>query len=307
MIHLVSLNPSLDIHFDLDPAERGKVGAVLSQEVLPGGKALNVARFLRKMRVPCRTWIAVAGGDHPTHRLYRDLLEATDPGLPIVFIRSKAPVRFNLHLREGGAASKYNHPGISPSVSDWESLKRSLSKRCRPGDIVVLTGRLPKGAPDVLVRDWVMNFQKKGIVVAVDTSGPPLRWALSARPFFVKVNLSEMQAALGLRLKDLDAFQRLVPTLLRRGIARGAVTDGVRGSIAWEGTSTVRSTPPQKAVFSSVVGAGDGFLAGWLAGIRDRMPLVLQARYAAACGGEVARRGIFSFRPPERPRDRRHP
>jgi len=298
MIHLVTLNPSLDLHFELDPASRGKVGAVRGQSIRPGGKGLNLARFLSRMKVPFRCWVAGAGLAHPTQRLYRELLRLGEPGLPVGNLPVSAPVRFNLHLSRGGAFEKHNHPGHALSPTELRSLRDLLFRRTRPGDAVVLTGRLPAGTPEDTYREWILRFQSQGRAIILDTSGEPLRKALEARPFFVKVNLFEMGQALGTGFRDLGSFRPRIPALIRRGIVRGAVTEGARGAIAWDGAEILRLKSPDPVRSPGVVGAGDGFLAGWLAGFSVGLPLEERARFAAACGARVARSGIWKFRPP---------
>lgn len=298
MIHLVALNPSLDLHFDLDPSSRDKVGIVRSQEILPGGKALNVARFLRVLRVPACAWVAGVGDAHPTQTLYRDLLRRTDPRLEVRPLPSKSAVRFNLHLTRGADFEKHNHPGFAPAPQDLRSALQAIRNGSRPGEKVVLTGRLPQGAPDHLYRDWILSLQADGRSVILDTSGAPLARALDARPFFVKVNLQEMGGALGRRLPNLQALRPLLPGLVRRGVSRGAVTDGPRGALAWEGERAVWVRPTRPRRGAGVVGAGDAFLAGWLSVLEAPVDLTRRTAWAVACGREAACRGIFGFRPP---------
>ena len=70
MIHLVTLNPALDLDLSLKDPASGKIGKVLESDVEAGGKALNVARFLRKEKIKSKIWMGTGGGDHPTHILF---------------------------------------------------------------------------------------------------------------------------------------------------------------------------------------------------------------------------------------------
>jgi sugar/nucleoside kinase (ribokinase family) len=106
-----------------------------------------------------------------------------------------------------------------------------------------------------------------------------------------------MQEALGINL-SLGTMAQILPSLVKHGLVRGAVTDGKRGAFVWEGSSSMRVPPGRVVQRRDVVGAGDGFLAGWLAGFHRRLPFTGRARFAASCGEEVARHGIFGFRTP---------
>ncbi|HXL73009.1 MAG TPA: hypothetical protein VN963_05220, partial [bacterium] len=110
MIHLVTLNPALDLFFDLEKPSFGKIGKVINAKVEPGGKALNVARFLKKFKTPSAVWLGTGGGLDPTHVLYRALL--AQEKLKVFFLSQKTPIRFNLVTRMNREAHKYNHPGF---------------------------------------------------------------------------------------------------------------------------------------------------------------------------------------------------
>ena len=64
----------------------------------------------------------------------------------------------------------------------------------------------------------------------LDTSGPPLRGALTARPHMVKVNLAELEAALPLpRGRDQNTIVCKMGKLVRGGIPVVAVSLGSQG------------------------------------------------------------------------------
>src|SRR5579859_783254 len=139
MIHLVTLNPALDFRFRLEDPAYGKIGKVAQADVSAGGKALNVSRFLTRLGVRSTTWLGTGGGEHPTHVLYRALLKSEN--LQARFLSQDVPIRFNLVMDAKGHSRKYNHPGFK---TDLPSLP-VLSKAVKPGDFLVLTGRLPEG------------------------------------------------------------------------------------------------------------------------------------------------------------------
>src|SRR5258708_8326581 len=90
MIHLVTLNPALDLSLQLEEPSRGKIGNLLQAKVEAGGKALNIARFLKKWGIRPVTWLGTGGENHPTHVLYRSLLHKE--GLAVRFLGAEAPI-----------------------------------------------------------------------------------------------------------------------------------------------------------------------------------------------------------------------
>jgi 1-phosphofructokinase len=289
LIHLVSLNPALDISFDLKDPSKGKIGQVLNTQLEPGGKALNVARFLKKARVPFRLWLGTGGGVHPTHLLYRTLL--SQERIKAEFLSDRTPIRFNTVLKQGKRSKKFNHLGFETVFSGFDKLFRSVKK----GDILVLAGRLPQGDDQALYASWIDIFQRKGVRVAVDTSGTALAFAFKAKPWFFKVNRHELAEGLSVKVKNLKDVVGLVKkNWLKRGFERGAVTDGAAGAVLWRYPECywIR-TPRSKKDF--VVGAGDGFLAGYLYAFRSNKPLKAAGLMAGAFGSEVADQGIQGF------------
>ncbi len=290
MIHLVTLNPALDLELGLKDPVQGKIGEILYSGMEAGGKALNVARFLRKSGIAWTTWLGTGGGNHPTHVLFRRLLEKES--LPVRFLRSQAPVRLNVVADMDGQKKKYNHPGFELDLTHFGKLDRSV----KPGDLVVLTGRLPRGMNDSLYRAWVNAFNRKGVWTVVDTSGKALYEVLQAKPWFFKVNLEEISEAMGWVVPGLFAIPTLRRTVLvKAGLVHGAVTDGPGGAIVWNEEEILRVQYSGKLIKGFVVGAGDGFLAGYLRGVHLNKSLRDRALLACATATAVARTGIMNF------------
>lgn len=292
MIHLVTLNPALDLTLQLAEPSKGKIGEVLDSQMEPGGKALNIARFLKKWALPALTWLGPGDGNHPTHVLYRNLLN--DENLKARFLGDKAPIRMNVVLAKGYKTKKYNHSGYEPQGL---SLSR-LNKTVKPGDLFALTGRLPKSLKPVLFGTWVKELKKKGVRVVLDTSGAALFEGLKAKPWFFKVNLHELSEALGQKIPNLGSAPALSRNILvRMGITHGAVTDGANGAVVWEGREAYWVRYSGHAVKQFVVGAGDGFLAGYLKGFHIKNGLKDRAVLACAAATAVAQSGIMGFTP----------
>ena len=292
MIHLVTLNPALDLELDLREPARGKIGEVLFSGLEAGGKALNIARFLGKFRVPLTAWLGTGGGSHPTHVLYRSLLERE--GLKVRFLSAQAPLRLNVVVREGKKSRKYNHPGFELDLVSFGQLDRAVKR----SDLLVLTGRLPRGMNPSLYASWVTSFQRKGVRVIVDASGVALRQALLAKPWFFKVNLFELSEAFGQKFTRLAQVVKFWPKLIKAGLPHGAVTNGAEGALIWVGSEKCLVKSTRKVKSSIVVGAGDGFLAGYLRAFSAGKNFWDCARVACATATVVAQTGIQGFEGP---------
>lgn len=292
MIHLVTLNPALDLELGLKDPAQGKIGEVLHYDLEAGGKALNIARFFRKSGADWTVWLGAGGGSHPTHLLFQALLKRE--GLPVRYLSSKAPIRLNVVTEMGEKKQKYNHPGFELDLTDFGKLDRSVKR----GDLIVLTGRLPQGMSPALYQAWVDAFNRKGVWTAVDTSGKALYEVLQAKPWFFKVNLAELSEALGWTVPGLFAVPTLRRTVLvKAGLVHGAVTDGANGAVVWNEEEILSVKYSGKAAKGFVVGAGDAFLAGYLKGIHQNKSLKDRAILACATATAVAQSGIMDFDP----------
>jgi 1-phosphofructokinase len=293
VIHLLSLAPALDLEAEVRPPRKGKIGDLERFSWSPGGKAVNVARFLRACHIPFQLHLGAGGGSDPTHVLYDSLLSRE--GLKAAFLDPRAPIRVNLVTRLPKGASKFNHAGHALHPTSLADFAR-LSRRWHRGDWFVLTGRLPKGVPVSVPAGWIRTLEKRGTRCVVDASGPHLRELWGSRPAFFKVNLFEMGEGFGAPLRRLEDLYAYLPAFQRKGLIHGAVTDGAKGAIAWEGPEVARVSASRLTVSQQpVVGAGDAFLAGYLAAWRAGKSLVERARFASACGAVVAERGIAGF------------
>jgi len=197
-------------------------------------------------------------------------------------------------MERDGKAEKFNHPGFELDLTSFGQLYRSVGRK----DLLVLTGRLPQGMNPALYGSWVKAFGHKDVRVAVDTSGKPLEWALKTAPWFFKVNLYELSEALKIKVTALAQVPRLLKSrFLPHGLIHGAITDGPKGAIVWENSLVYSVRPPKVRTQKLIVGAGDAFLAGYLADWKRGKDLKERARWACATGTTVASTGIMGFKP----------
>jgi fructose-1-phosphate kinase PfkB-like protein len=124
MIHLFTANPALDLELILERPRRGKVGLLRQYRLEAGGKAVNIARFLKKWGVPYQLWLGAGGGRDPIHFLYEKLLKKE--GLKAKFLDHQAPIRLNAVVEEEGRKSKYNHPGFPLTKQAWPLLLKHV-------------------------------------------------------------------------------------------------------------------------------------------------------------------------------------
>lgn len=265
MIVTLTANPSLDRTVALDHAlVPGEVHRTVGCTDEPGGKGVNVARAV------------TAAGEHavavlPARQEDPLLVEMRRRGLAHNAVHVDALVRANLTVTDpDGTTTKLNLPGHALTEAARDELASVLLKESADARWAVLSGSLPPGVRDDWYATLVAALHDQGCLVAVDTSGEPLRAVLSgtpkARPDLVKPNAEELSDALGVPTGEVgDPCTAAVhaATLVEKGTPSVLVTLGADGAVLVTADGAWRATPPQ-TVLRSTVGAGDAALAGYL-------------------------------------------
>jgi len=260
MIITVTLNPSLDRTIELDRLAQGCVQRVTAARLDPGGKGVNVARALLANGVPTRAVVPVAGveGDQLVGLLGHE-------GLDVAVVPVLGHTRSNITIVEAdGTVTKLNEPGASLCAHDLETLAREVLAAAALDSWVVLCGSLPPGVRAEAYATLTRRFVEAGLRVAVDTSGPAFRAAVAVGPELVKPNAEELAEAVGRPLRSRSAVVAAARELQVLGAQKVLVSLGAAGAILVDEDVVIGESPVDEP--RCAVGAGDAFLAGFLAG-----------------------------------------
>ncbi len=169
-------------------------GAVLrAQQAVErvGGKGVNVARFCGRMGVGVRL---VAIADEAGQQALVDEPDLALATLQVVpsGVRARTDV---IVVGRGGQATVVN--GMAPALTAAvvEGATALLLDGLEAGDLLVLTGSLPAGAPVDLYAALIRSARRVGARTLLDASGGWLRAALPAAPDVVKVSAAELAGA----------------------------------------------------------------------------------------------------------------
>ena len=176
-----------------------------------------------------------------------------------------------------------NEPGAPADEAVLSKLLTQLTGRLRPGDLVVLSGKAPAGAPDTLYRDWILACRAAGAAVYLDAEGELLRQGVTAGPALIKPNQAELSGVMGRPLTTEDETIRAAQELLAQGVGCVAVTMGAGGALlCWE-DCVLRCESPRVPV-GSTVGAGDSVVAALAYARQRQLSREDTARLAMATG-----------------------
>ncbi|MBM3676698.1 MAG: 1-phosphofructokinase family hexose kinase [Actinobacteria bacterium] len=283
MIVTVAVNAALDRSVTVPGLQLGirhRASSVLTQA---GGKGINVGRALKRLEIPVVV-TGLAGGRTGT----RIVEELTDEAILNDFVRIRDESRTSTVLVDPvtGVQTEINEWG--PKVSDTELsiLMDKLRYLSRGVDAIVLAGSLPRGVEDRFYADALRDLSRRGVRVAVDAEGEPLRLAVEAEPWLVSPNQHEAEQLVGQELQEDADFVMALDQIAEMGARNVQITyTGGCFLLVREERSVRRyhAVAPQLEPVS-VVGAGDTLLAQYLAAWSEGEDAETALRLAVAAG-----------------------
>lgn len=257
MIYTVTLNPALDKTVEIPGMALDTVNRITAMRTDPGGKGINVSKVIAKLGGESCA-VGILGGG--SGKMLEKLLENENFTTQFRFVEGQTRTNLKIIDREGHTNTDINEPGLTVTAADLDALLRELLAELRPGDIVVLAGSLPKGAPQDTYRSWTAACKKAGARVFLDADGALLAEGIKAAPHLIKPNDGELSRLAGKKLETLEELTAEGRKLLERGIERVVISLGGRGALYLRKGSTIYAEGLRVPV-GSTVGAGDSVVA----------------------------------------------
>jgi 1-phosphofructokinase/tagatose 6-phosphate kinase len=303
MILTVTLNAAIDRTLAVPNFHVGRRHRAVEQTAVAGGKGVNVARALRSLGRPVLATGAAGGG---TGGRIIELLD--DEGITNDFVRIQEESRMSTAVIDptDGVTTEVNERGPALSNAERERVVERILYLAQGAQIVVLCGSLPRGVPVELYGQLVEDLRRLGVTIVLDTEGEPLRVATRLGPDLVTPNVTEAEELVGHEFADDEDRMTGVREIVAMG-ARDAIITYESGCVALLGGDSAErlgyrvSVEPREPL--SPIGAGDAFLAGYVAGLYERRSAEDCLRFATACGAESVRHvgaGVIDPREVER-------
>jgi len=299
LIVTVTLNAALDRSLTVPTLQLGQRHRASEVLTLAGGKGINVARALKRLDVPVVA-TGLAGGRTGT----RIVEELTGEAILNDFVRIGGESRTSTLVVDptSGTQTEINEWGPKVTEGELEMLMGKLRYLARGADAVVLAGSLPRGVADTFYAEAARELARRGVHVAIDSEGEPLRLGLEAEPWLVAPNQHEAEQLVGQELEEEEDFVMALDTIAELG-ARNVLLTLESGCFALvredRQVRRYRAHAPRLEPVS-VVGAGDALLAQWLAAVLDSTAAEEALRTAVAAGAaSVLDVGAGRFDPSE--------
>lgn len=260
MIYTITFNPSLDYIVSSKDFEFGKTNRTTKEQLLAGGKGINVSTVLHNLGIANTALGFVAGF---TGKEIERMVE--ESGVTSDFIMlEKGFSRINVKMKDFDG-TELN--GMGPVIDDiaMEALWNKLDK-LKEGDILVLAGSISKGISSSIYGDIMARLQKKGVSFVVDATGDLLLKVLEYHPFLIKPNNHELGEIFDVELSTRTSVVPYAKKLQEMGARNVLVSMAGEGAVLVDEMGAVYELPAPKGTLVNAVGAGDSMVAGFLAG-----------------------------------------
>lgn len=282
MIYTVTFNPSLDYIISVKEFVLGKTNRTTAEQMLPGGKGINVSTVLTNLGVDNVALGFVAGF---TGREIERM--AKESGITCDFITlENGCSRINVKMKDFDG-TEIN--GVGP-VIDEEAIAQLMNQlnQLQEGDTVVLAGSIPSCMSDSIYRDIMSELKDKGIHFIVDATQNLLLNVLEFHPFLIKPNNHELGEIFGVKLKTRESVVPYAKSLQEMGARNVLVSMAGEGAVLLDEEQNVYMLPAPKGTLVNAVGAGDSMVAGFLAGWTEKQDYKHAFQMAVAAGSASA-------------------
>jgi 1-phosphofructokinase family hexose kinase len=261
----VALNPSIDRGIEV---RNFTIGAHQQGQLLyrrPAGKAVNLARTLGRLNIPCML-IGFVGkqqqeyferytnNDYVSCQLFgvegktRENITIIDP-----------VTRIETHIRDKGSEI---------TLADINKLRKKLALLAKPDTIVVFSGSVPPGMSNEDFFEMIQICQMNNARICVDSGGTILKICEPLGLWMIKPNREELIEMMGLK-KPVEESQLIdAGRKMKSHVGISLVSLGSEGALLFSPDGDFRGRliiKPEK--IKNTVGAGDAMLAGFIAGI----------------------------------------
>lgn len=264
MIYTVTFNPSLDYIVTINNFKIGKTNRTTSEQMLAGGKGINVSTVLTNLEIENVALGFVAGF---TGREIERM--AKESGIICNFITlEEGCSRINVKMKDFDG-TEVN--GMGPVIDEAAvgQLKKQL-RRLTQGDTLVLAGSIPSCMSDSIYRDIMSELKDKGINFVVDATKDLLLNVLEFHPFLIKPNNHELGEIFGVELTTRDSVVPYAKKLQEMGARNVLVSMAGEGAVLLDEQQNVYALPAPKGTLVNAVGAGDSMVAGFIAGWTEK-------------------------------------
>lgn len=260
MIYTVTFNPAIDYIVGVDDLRHGEVNRADEEQVLPGGKGINVSVVLNNLGIENVALGFLAGytGDMIESMLHKYGLRTDFIKLPAGMSRINVKIKSQMETEINGAGPEVDTASIEELYSKLKKLKN--------GDFLILSGSIPHTADNKAYMEIMEFLDGKGVKVVVDATGKLLFNVLKYKPFLVKPNMYELGEIFEVTLRNKSDVEVYARKLKEQGAVNVLVSMAGDGALLIDENGKVHEIEAPMGRVINSVGAGDSMVAGFIAG-----------------------------------------
>lgn len=277
---VISLNPAVDVEWRVETVRWEEKNQILSERRWPGGKGINVARWLAHLGAHPRLVmpLGAANGEEIANGLSRERLSCSRIDL-------REPTRANVVVTtKAGKQLRFNPQGPRVSPSEWREVLKVVEKELGAAKLMIISGALPRGVPVDAYAQLLGLANDSGVSSIVDCDGPALKAAVRQKPFLVKPNEFELEQWLGKPTRSQAAVVRAARNLSEVTSGWVLVSRGPKGALLVGRGGEAFIQPAPRVQVRNTIGAGDALVAAVALQIEKQSAPTDWLRWGVAAG-----------------------
>ena len=276
----VTLNPAIDVRYNIEKIEMGNINRTTAVEKNAGGKGINVSRVIKQLGGDILATGIVGGytGKLFLSKLDKDSIENS-------FLETDFETRTCIAAidKNTGKITEFLESAEGKEKDFEKFLEKYISILEKGIKLVCGSGSLLKGIKKDSYNILINEASKRGIKFILDTSGDTLAKGIEAAPFLIKPNQDELEDMFKKKFATLNEIVEGAREIIKKGVENVMVTLGGNGAVLITKNEVYRATFP-KVQIKNTVGSGDSTIGGFAYGIAEGKTLEESFKLGVACG-----------------------
>ncbi len=264
-ILIINLNTTKDVVYNIPGFKENKIFRTEVASSFGGGKGVNVARVLNKFKINNKV-IGFVGGFNKKFILHT--LKKEKINFIPINIKGESRVCTIIINNKNKKLSETVINEKGPIINEKERKKflKIFIKEIKKVKYLIISGSVPQGIPSSFYHHLILIASTYNVKSILDTSGKSLKEAINAKPYILKVNISEIKDI----FKNISS-EKILIKLKKKGIKYPVITLGKKGILYINERNKIIKSPPynnknilidKNKKMVTTIGCGDSFTAG---------------------------------------------
>ncbi len=274
----VTLSPVYDVFYKIPSFLPFGENSASEVSRFVGGKGLNVSRALLSYGVES-TAVLLLGKENCDGIIN----EVNSLGLNTISVTCNGYLRENITVLSDKGETRINSDSFSCGQKELSDILDRISSIAEQSDIIICSGRFPKGLSEAECEGFVASLMKLSSRVALDTASLSGEAIMRLKPWLIKPNEHEMSSVFGIKVKNEAEAVAAAQGLCQLGLSNVMISLGKSGAVYCGELGCAKVTVPSVRV-KSTVGAGDSTVGGFVYAYSRKMGLEDSLKTACAFG-----------------------